>query len=178
MQALRLARPRAIRPTAAVLVHARGVAATANASSSSTTSSTSAASVVPLSNVEAQWETLNSQDQLAVHQQLAELQKKDWRTLSVDEKKAAYYVAFGPHGPRKPISRPGDSLKVALAVIGAGVISFAVGTAVKSLAPPPPKTMNKEWEEASNARAIEQKMDPISGITSEGYKGPTFVQSK
>lgn len=30
-------------------------------------------------------------------------------------------------------------------------------------APPPPKTINKEWEEASNQRALEQKMNPISG---------------
>jgi hypothetical protein len=31
-------------------------------------------------------------------------------------------------------------------------------------APPPPKTMTKEWQEASNQRAIEQKMNPITGM--------------
>jgi len=66
-----------------------------------------------------------------------------------------------------------------------------------------PKTMSKEWQEASNERAIEQKLNPISGtflgfcfvsmslitlrflllffllgIASEGYSGKGFVQSK
>ncbi|KAH8106904.1 cytochrome c oxidase subunit IV-domain-containing protein [Cristinia sonorae] len=177
MQALRLARSRAIRPSAtSTLARARGIAATANASASS--SSASPASVVPLSNVEAQWDHLTSEDKLAVHQQLAEIQKKDWRTLSIDEKKAAYYVAFGPHGPRKPVSEPGDNLKIFFAVLTAIAAAGLVSAGVKSFAPPPPKTLNKEWEQASNERAIEQKMDPITGISSEGYKGPTFVQSK
>ncbi|TCD70265.1 Cytochrome c oxidase subunit 5A [Steccherinum ochraceum] len=177
MQALPLRLARSSLRTAAPLVRARGIAATANASS--TAASTSASqSVIPLSNVEAQWENLNHDDQLAVHQQLAELQKKDWKGLSIEEKKAAYYVAFGPHGPRKPISAPGDSLKILLAVVGAMAVAGAVSAGVKSMAPPPPRTLNKEWEQASNERAIEQKMDPISGIASEGYKGPTFVVSK
>jgi len=57
--------------------------------------------------------------------------------------------------------------------------------------------MTKEWQEASNERALEQKLNPITGvysafagcagylsqlflagISSEGYKGPGFVQSK
>lgn len=43
---------------------------------------------------------------------------------------AAYYVAFGPHGPRKPINPPGTSIKVAFGVatlIGlSGATYFAV----------------------------------------------------
>ena len=48
--------------------------------------------VVPLSNVEAMWERLSPNEQLAIHQQLEELQKKDWKSLSVDEKKAGASV--------------------------------------------------------------------------------------
>lgn len=44
--------------------------------------------VIPLSNVEAQWEKMTADEQLTVHQQLEELQKRDWKTLSLDEKKA------------------------------------------------------------------------------------------
>jgi hypothetical protein len=44
--------------------------------------------VIPLSNVEAQWERLSQDEQLTIHRQLEELQKKDWKTLTVDEKKA------------------------------------------------------------------------------------------
>lgn len=72
-----------------------------------------------------------------------------------------------------------------------------------SLAPPPPKTITREWEEASNQRALEMKLNPITGmyspfvprglisfyltgvcvflslgISSEGYSGKGFVQTK
>ena len=57
-------------------------------SSAAPAASTAASAVVPLSNVEAQWEKLTQQEQLAVHQQLEEIQKRDWKTLSLDEKKA------------------------------------------------------------------------------------------
>ena len=30
----------------------------------------------------------------------------------------AYYVAFGPHGPRKPVTPPGGNLKAAIATVG------------------------------------------------------------
>ncbi|KAG6889847.1 hypothetical protein C0992_003826 [Termitomyces sp. T32_za158] len=45
-------------------------------------------------------------------------------------------------------------------------------------APPPPKTISKEWEEATNARALEMKLNPITGISSEDYKGKGFVTHK
>lgn len=130
----------------------------ANSSSSHVTA---AASAIPLSNVEAQWATLNLAEQTAVHQQLEELQRKDWNTLSLAEKKAgtclflyvyiptlvpfpggsetilssclihdhvmnivtAYYVAFGPHGPRSPVNPPGTTVKIITGV------SVLIGTA-------------------------------------------------
>lgn len=115
--------------------------------------------VIPLSNVEAQWEKMTADEQLTVHQQLEDLQKRDWRTLSLDEKKAgtyvrhllqelplppshsrcgtsvadpmlssaAYYIAFGPHGPRAPLHPPGSVPKLVLAIlvgVGAGGALF------------------------------------------------------
>ena len=32
-------------------------------------------------------------------------------------------------------------------------------------APTPPRTINKEWQEASNERALDQKMNPLTGTT-------------
>ena len=89
MQALRLARPRlplrsGSRTLAAAATSAHGAAPTA---------SSSAAPVVPLSNVEAMWERLSANEQLAIHQQLEELQKKDWKSLTIDEKKAGASVS-------------------------------------------------------------------------------------
>lgn len=93
MLALRLARI-ATRPARRCLA-----TATANhadvASSSSSSSSSAAPSVtssrvapIPLSNVEALWTKLSGDEKVAVHEKLEALQLKDWKTLSVDEKKA------------------------------------------------------------------------------------------
>ncbi len=84
MQALRLARPRLpLRPAS------RAFAAAASSSQTAApAAAASAESVVPLSNVEARWERLSADEQAVVHQQLEELQKRDWKTLTVDEKKA------------------------------------------------------------------------------------------
>ncbi len=42
--------------------------------------------VVP--NIEASWKTLSKEEQYGVFRQLEELQRKDWKELNVDEKKA------------------------------------------------------------------------------------------
>jgi len=143
-----------------------------------TTTSRANDAVVPLSNVEAQWEKLTSDEQLTIHQQLEELQKRDWKTLSLDEKKAAYYVAFGPHGPRADLHPPGSVPKLILFVIAGVCAGGALTLATRPFAGPDPKTMTKEWQEASNERARELNLDPITGVSSEGYSGKGFVQSK
>jgi cytochrome c oxidase subunit 4 len=222
----------------------RGLATAAahppHAGAASSTTTVSAASAIPLSNVEAQWATLSTSEQAAVHQQLEALQQKDWKVLSLAEKKAgaclftyhmrkgrslvlpvvgsvAYYVAFGPHGPRAPVNPQGTTVKV---VAGVGVLIASAGLiygGIRSVgalmfallcgrcggsfcvvAPPPPRTITKEWEEASNERAKEHKMNPITGswyspifavlsnfahagflgISSEGYSGKGFVTHK
>ncbi|KAJ4488397.1 cytochrome c oxidase subunit IV-domain-containing protein [Lentinula aciculospora] len=176
--ALRLARHNASLRSATSV---RCLATTANpshvaSSSASSSTSFSKASIIPLSNVEAQWEKMSAEDKSTVHEQLEEVMKKDWKQLSLDEKKAAYYVAFGPHGPRAPVSKPGDALKIfagtAAAVGVAGIMYYLT----RIFSPAPPRTINKEWQEASNERALEQKMNPITGIASEGYTGKGFVQ--
>jgi len=180
MQALRLARI-AARPIAARRCLTTATANHAEVASSSSPAPPITASrdtPVPLSNVEALWAKLNSDDKMAVHAQLEGLQLKDWKTLSIDEKKAAYYVAFGPHGPRAPTSAPGEGFKVFLAstaLVGLGGVLFYV---THFFAAPPPKTLTKEWQEASNERAKELKLNPITGISSEGYSGKGFVQAK
>jgi hypothetical protein len=63
-------------------------ASTSTAPTVTRTSSSAAQSVIPLANVEAHWERLTQEEQLTVHKQLEELQKKDWKLLSLDEKKA------------------------------------------------------------------------------------------
>jgi len=147
-------------------------------SAAATTTARSNDTVIPLSNVEAQWAKLTPDEQLTVHQQLEELQKRDWKTLSLDEKKAAYYIAFGPHGPRADLHPPGSIPKLILAILVGVSAGGALYLASRAFAQPPPKTMTKEWQEASNERARELNLDPITGVPSEGYSGKGFVQSK
>lgn len=112
---------------------------------------------------------------MTVQEQLEETMKRDWKELSLDEKKASYYVAFGPHGPRAPISKPGDNLKIFACVAALVGVTGVISALIRAGAPEAPKTMSKEWQEATNERALEQKMNPITGISSEGYKGKGFV---
>ncbi|KAF8800522.1 COX4-domain-containing protein [Phlegmacium glaucopus] len=180
MQALRLARI-AARPVAArrcLTTATANHAEVASSSSSAPTATSSRVAPVPLSNLEALWTKLDSEEKLAVHEQLEALQLKDWKALSMDEKKAAYYVAFGPHGPRAPTSAPGEGFKILLATAGLISLAGALFYVVQSLGAPPPKTLTKEWQEASNERAKEMNLNPISGISSEGYSGKGFVQAK
>ncbi|KAJ2921033.1 hypothetical protein H1R20_g16060, partial [Candolleomyces eurysporus] len=136
------------------------------------------AAPVSLLNMEARWTQLTEEDQAAVHEQLEAVQQKDWKELSVDEKKAAYYVAFGPHGPRAPDSLPGDNTKIWLSVGALVGVAALLTIGFRQFTPPPPHTITKEWEEASNQRALEMKLNPITGISSEGYTGKGFVQTK
>lgn len=96
---------------------------------------------------------MDKEEQSLVHEQLEKLQERDWKTLSLDEKKAgmftynillnaqwmfiivfscrkAYYVAFGPHGPRAPLHPPGSVLKIFLGTAGlvglAGVLFLTI----------------------------------------------------
>ncbi|BGP21057.1 hypothetical protein JCM10213_007575 [Rhodosporidiobolus nylandii] len=132
-------------------------------------------SPVSLSNIEASWKGLTPSEQEATFKHLEELQKKDWKELSLDEKKASYYVAFGPHGPREPIKADAGKTVagVAVAVAAASVIFYLVRLGGKET----PKTLTKEYQEATNERLIEQKSDPFTGITSKGYSGKGQVQA-
>lgn len=94
--------PKAMHATALRCIARRGLATAAAhppphaaaAASTSTTTTVSSASAIPLSNVEAQWSMLSSSEQAAVHQQLEALQQKDWKTLSLAEKKAGACLLF------------------------------------------------------------------------------------
>lgn len=61
----------------------------------------------------------------------------------------AYWIAFGPHGPRA-LPPPDETFKIfSYTCIGIAV-AFLVIFAVKQFARGPPSTMNKEWQEQTN----------------------------
>ncbi|KAF9260017.1 COX4-domain-containing protein [Marasmius fiardii PR-910] len=173
---LRLARQANALPLRRCLATTANPAHVASAPTSSPSPTrTTKQSVIPLGNVEAQWAKMSVEDKTTVHEQLEEIMKKDWKQLSIDEKKAAYYVSFGPHGPRAPTSQPGDNWKIFGAVVALIGVSGVVSALIRSQGQETPKTLTKEWQEATNERALEAKINPISGISSEGYSGKGFV---
>lgn len=90
----------------------------------------------------------------------------------MQEKKAAYYIAFGPHGPRRP-PPPDEGRNVFLlssAVIAGAIAIFAMTRMFAN--PVRPRTMTKEWQEASEEYLKSQGSEPITG-----YKG-MLIQSK
>ncbi|KAK0705149.1 cytochrome c oxidase polypeptide V mitochondrial precursor [Lasiosphaeris hirsuta] len=129
-----------------------------------------------LANIEKRWESLPLQEQADLWMSLRDRMKESWTELTIAEKKAAYYIAFGPHGPRSA-DPPNENQKVALYVGLALVASFVLFAAARAFANPPPPTMTKEWQEATNEYLKGQNSDPLTGISSEGYDGKGHVQS-
>jgi hypothetical protein len=50
-----------------------------------------------LGNIEASWKDLSAEEQHEVYQQLGEIQKKDWKELTIDEKKAGEFRRLSIH---------------------------------------------------------------------------------
>jgi len=129
-----------------------------------------------LANIEKRWETMPPQEQADLWMALRDRMKSNWSELTLQEKKAAYYIAFGAHGPRS-LPPPGEGWKVAgYTLIGVGV-SFGLFVTLRIFAGPAPGTMNKEYQQATNEYLKAQNSEPISGISSEGYSGPGAIQS-
>jgi len=108
---------------------------------------------------------------------LRDRMKVNWTELTLQEKKAAYWIAFGAHGPRAA-APPGEALKIASYTAVGLVVSFALFFAIRSGGRGNPATMTREYEEMSNEYLKKQNSEPITGISSEGYTGKGQIQSK
>ncbi|KAG0277651.1 Cytochrome c oxidase subunit 5A [Linnemannia exigua] len=118
---------------------------------------TSATPAVQLQNIESRWASLSAQEQTAVAKHLEQIQAGEWTKMTTEQKKAAYWVIAGTAG-----------------VVGAAGGLFLW---IRAKGGEKPSTMTKEWQEASNEYARANKINPISGVASEGYKGTGFVSS-
>ncbi|KAF2118868.1 mitochondrial cytochrome c oxidase-like protein subunit V [Lophiotrema nucula] len=125
-----------------------------------------------LANIEKRWEDMPPQEQADLWMSLRDRMKTDWKEMTMQEKKAAYYIAFGPHGPRRP-APPDEGRKVFFLSTGLIVASVVVFAVIRMFANPHrPRTMTKEWQEASEEYLKAQGTEPITG-----FKG-MLVQSK
>ncbi|PKY44098.1 cytochrome c oxidase subunit IV [Rhizophagus irregularis] len=131
---------------------------------------------VTITEVVGKWNTLSPEEQSDITKRIEELQKQDWQRLSLEEKKAAYYISFGNYGPRE-FYESHHTGKIIAGVTGLLIVSGGFFFMTKKAVTERPKTLNKEWEEATNERMRQQKANPITGISSEGYKGKGYVVS-
>ncbi|RIA88096.1 cytochrome c oxidase subunit IV [Glomus cerebriforme] len=138
----------------------------------------SASTTPAISEVINKWNKLSTEEQNNITKQFDELQKQDWQRLSLEEKKTAYYISFGNTGPREFYNTAPHTGKVIAGIIGLIGISSGFFYLTKSAVTEHPKTLTKEWQEATNQRMREQKVNPISGVSSEGYTGKGYVTSK
>lgn len=138
--------------------------------------STHAISNPTLAKIEKRWEGMPQTEQAELWMALRDRMKENWTELTVQEKKAAYWIAFGPHGPRA-VPAPDEGRKVALYTALGVFASFVLFATMRSFAGPPPSTMTREYQEASNEFLKGQRADPLTGISSEGYSGKGMVQS-
>ncbi|KAI8146383.1 cytochrome c oxidase subunit IV [Fennellomyces sp. T-0311] len=129
---------------------------------------------VSLQNLETRWKTLAPAERSAITKQLEEAQLKDWKTLSLEEKKAAYYVAFGAHGPREPVTQPGHASKVIAGILTVLTVSSGLMYWTRQNGTETPHTTSPEWKEKTTEYMRSQNSNPIHGISSEGYKGKGF----
>ncbi|KAK7752930.1 Cytochrome c oxidase subunit 5B, mitochondrial [Diatrype stigma] len=95
-----------------------------------------------------------------------------WLTYAI----RAYWIAFGSHGPRA-LDPPDEGRKVILYTAVGILTSFAIFATMRAFAGPAPSTMNREYQEASNEYLKAQNAEPLTGLSSEVYKGPGMVQS-
>ncbi|KAH9845573.1 cytochrome c oxidase polypeptide 5, mitochondrial-like [Teratosphaeria destructans] len=138
-----------------------------------------------LANIEKRWEAMPPQEQADLWMALRDRMKVDWNQMTLQEKKAdgiltprlaAYWIAFGPHGPRA-LPPPGENAKIFLYTMYGVIASGVIFGIIKFFARAPPRTMTKEYQEASNVYLKESNVEPITGVSSEGYVGPGMVQS-
>jgi len=93
-------------------------------------------------------------------------EKGDWKSLSVDDKKALYRASF-----RQTYSEMHAPTGEWKAIVGFVLIAISVTgltfTLVKHyVLPPMPETITREWQEAQVERMIKQRQGPVDGITS------------
>ncbi|GMM48821.1 cytochrome c oxidase subunit Va [Pichia kluyveri] len=114
-----------------------------------------------ISNLQGRWEKLPESDKQHLIDALAIKQKLPWNELSLEEKKACWYVSFGTWGPRRPMETPEEMSKIFKGIILGVAFSatlFLTYYSNRNI----PKTMNKEWQEKSDEYLASKNANPFS----------------
>ncbi|ODQ78196.1 hypothetical protein BABINDRAFT_9424 [Babjeviella inositovora NRRL Y-12698] len=115
--------------------------------------------------IEQRFETLAKADQNEIVESLAKRQQGSWSELTKDEKRAIWFIHYGPYGPRKPLYTAEDKVWIAKAVVISLAFCGGLYAFLRSFAAPPPKTMTREWQEASDEYLKSKNAEPFSGYS-------------
>ncbi|TPX38267.1 hypothetical protein SmJEL517_g00055 [Synchytrium microbalum] len=133
-----------------------------------------ARSIVPrraassVAEIETRWVKLPECEQGVIADSLAAAQKGDWKKMTLEQKRAAYFVAYGPYGARTPID---PSLNWRVTGWVAVLLALAIGGWQYSVVfRPKLRTHTPEWAEATKQKAIEAKQNPFSGYYAKERK--------
>lgn len=96
-----------------------------------------------LINLDKRWESMSADEQADIQSKLAKRQEGPWTELTPEEKKAAYFVAFGEHGPRANIHPKGFQYKVLAGTFIGLAVASVMFYGIRMLSRPPPKTMTR-----------------------------------
>ena len=111
------------------------------------------------------WESLPTTDQEEIISQLNERQKLNWKELTPEEKKAAWYISYGEWGPRRPVHQKGDGMKIFGGVVLGLSIASGLFVLFRVSAPESPRTMTREWQEASDEYLKSKNANPFTGYS-------------
>ncbi|KAJ3279311.1 Cytochrome c oxidase subunit 5A [Borealophlyctis nickersoniae] len=116
---------------------------------------------ITLQQIETRWPRLPEAERGAIADVLHEAQKGDWKKMSMEQKRAAYYIAYGAYGPR---TGPNPASKYKIATWTTIFVSAAITGSIlwKKYVIPDLPTMTKEWKEAEAQIALERRVDPFS----------------
>ncbi|KAJ3392812.1 hypothetical protein HDU92_008168 [Lobulomyces angularis] len=115
-----------------------------------------------VSGIETRWTKMPECEQGAVADFLAEKQAGDWKLMTLEEKRAAYFIAFGNYGSRTP-PNPAYKYRVmswVAGIFGLSVVCWQLWIAKMN---PKKKTMSAEWEAVRIANAAEGRHNPFTG---------------
>lgn len=82
--------------------------------------------------IEGKWESLGKPQQIATWVLLEDVMKKDWNEMTDNEKRAAWFIAYGPYGPRK-LDPPHTRMKIFVGTVTAVCAGILLTMSVQQL---------------------------------------------
>lgn len=117
-----------------------------------------------ISNLQGRWEKLPESDKQHLIDALAEKQKLPWNQLTLEEKKATWYISFGTWGPRKPMETPEETARIYKGIAIGFVLAVALFAGYYSQRYVP-KTMHREWQEQTDEYLASKNANPFSSYS-------------